>query len=228
MHTAGYQRTSREISEGKDEDLTFFGYAFKLDMVFDVANDPSVRRRLKCNNQRDCRRDSIDAAFKNNKGRGKFNLLPPSDLENVPYGQALADYTGIGSLEYGALADATRMNLYSIASCGVIEYTAAVSNNYRLTLRNCTEYTRLDCNRNHYNPVRTECVQSNEVSVLYLIVSSVKFSKPKPTSCPFLRATSFQLGLPLTPILLPTLTTGHTLTIIGGTTTRMMTTGLTL
>ena len=66
MHTAGYQRTSREISMGKDEDLTFFGYAFKVDMVFDIANDLSVRSLKKCNDQKKCRKDSIDAAFKKN------------------------------------------------------------------------------------------------------------------------------------------------------------------
>lgn len=211
---------------GKEEDLKFFGYAFKMDVVFDIANDLSVGSPKKCNKQ-NCSPRPMDASVNafNKKRLGNVNLLPPSDLENVPYGQALADYTGIRSLEYGALADRTRMNLYSIASCGVIEYTAEVSNNYRLTLRNCTEYTRLDCGTNHYNPVRTECVQSNEVRVLHSTVSSDIFLKPKPTSCPFLRATSFQLGLPLTPILLPTLTTGDTLTIIGGTTTRMMTTG---
>jgi hypothetical protein len=215
-------------------------------MVFDVANDPIVNAKENkkkpdcppscCISVINSQKAECDASCNSCKCRctrsKNVNLLPSSHLDNVQddhlqetsFGQALADYTGIRSLEYGALVDTTRMNLYSIASCGVIEYTAAVSNDYRLTLRNCTKYTRLDCGRNHYNPVRTECVQSNEVSVLHSTLSSDIFSKPTPTSCPFLRATSFQLGLPLTLILLPTLTTGDTLTM-NGTTTSMMTTG---
>ena len=159
---------------------------------------PTLKKRKNNKCQSCCNRVTINSRKGNSCRnckckRSKVNLLPQSHLDNVQdahlqetnFGQALADYTGIGSLEYGALADTTRMNLYSIASCGVIEYTAVVSNSYRITLRNCTEHTRLDCARNHYNPVHTECVQSNEVRVLRLILSSVIFSKLAPISCPF-------------------------------------------
>jgi hypothetical protein len=172
------------------------GYAFKIDMVFDVANDLIGIARGRCSpsEQRTC---TVTQTILNSLTQAQVNALKDyceenkcpfivtafqaandnvqdADLHGKDFSVALADYTGLEPLETGALMSRSVLDEKGIAACGAISYSTSV---YQQTpSRNCTKYENLHCGVNHYTVKETPCVEPDSKTNVRALVLISKLS----------------------------------------------------